>query len=419
MSTPNDTVWDIVRICWLTPNAEGYWGQAVHIQSPPGLGKSYITSSLARRMGLGIYTTYGSSIRPEDIPGLPVITNPGHEDHHAYTRTVLGLGEHEELTRTKYTIPEMVWKAMERPTVLFFDEATGAPPDVQQAMLGVIQAHHCGPHRLPPSTRILLASNPARSVGGHDLTHAMANRLAWLVLDVDHNGWLDWLSGHSPNISDEVLAFEAPAQTIEDQQNAVLAAWPRHWPTMKGAFVGFIRARGGAMLHSEPQAAKDRIGPWPSPRSVTNALHTATTAHCLGRKDLTTAVIRSLVGEGWAKEFAAWLSDAGLPDPEAVLEGNEMVMFTAGRPDRSMAIVEALTEAIRYNPGEVNGRRATNYWFTLSQLVPLAPDIVNRAARTVWATGDKASMVLRASEGSRGVVREDIMLDKARKSFNK
>ena len=370
---------DLLPLYLLTPMPNGTWGMPVHIQGKPGIGKSDQVEAVSASLGLDTYTTYGSAIRPEDIPGLPAIAKT--ED-----------GQ----TRTEYTIPEMVWRAQQKPTTLFFDEITGAQDDVQFALLGVVQRRYCGPHPLPEHTRIILASNPADTVGGQTLTHAMANRLAWLDADVDAGKWLDWFGSHG-------LGATTKLGDIEQNQATVMAAWNTHWPRVQGAISGFIRARGADSLYDEPKSMSQKIGPWPSPRSVTNAAHVLTTALCLGMEQHASAAISAIVGQAWAIELVTYITEADLPDPAAVLRGEAAPPnFKTRRPDHAFAFATALSSAVRptIDGAAANNRRAVadTFWRLTSEIGSLFADVGDMLTRAAFKSRIPELMASRAAK---------------------
>ena len=77
--------------------------------------------------------------------------------------------------------------------VLFLDELTSAPQQVQAAAYQITLDRMVGEHRLPDNCVVIAASNRVtdRSVS-FKMPKALANRLCHIEIEADHEAWLQW-----------------------------------------------------------------------------------------------------------------------------------------------------------------------------------------------------------------------------------
>lgn len=131
------------------------------LHSRPGHGKTTFINEVAPQLGfVSVYTLLGSIIDRTDVAGIPVRV--------------------EEEGIFKY-LPHGASKQLQDPrSMLFLDELTGAPDDVQNAMLRVVLEQVMGEVKL--RCYVAGACNPpSMAAGGNELSHAMAAR--WLHID--------------------------------------------------------------------------------------------------------------------------------------------------------------------------------------------------------------------------------------------
>lgn len=83
----------------------------VFIWGPPGIGKSAIVESVAEDMGLECVSLLGSQLAPEDVMGIPQISDG----------------------RSQFCPPKII--ARDNPYCLFLDEFNVCSPDVQKIFL--------------------------------------------------------------------------------------------------------------------------------------------------------------------------------------------------------------------------------------------------------------------------------------------
>ena len=313
----------ILRANIFTPGYGGRWGLPVLLWGDPGIGKTAGVSCQARDAGLdGCEGLIGSTLDPADIGGYPV---PDPSD----------------LRFVRPLLPAFVRRleAFERGGILLIDELTTVPPLVQAALLGVALDGRIGHYKLDPRIRIIAAANPVElAVNGTPLAPPTSNRfchLTWQNVDLDV--WADILRG-------DHLAV-APIDAAE-REAAVLAAWPEAFESALALVHGFL-SRKPELRQATPLPGDDSPA-WPSSRTWEFAVRVLASCKVHGLcEDARDLWLAGTVGGGAAVEFAAWLRDADLPDPRALLDGTATWEIVAHRPDRTSAVLASVLAVIK------------------------------------------------------------------------
>lgn len=305
----------------------------VLIMGAPGTAKTATLERIAAERGAHLEIVIASAQDPTTILGIPMPS----EDR-------------------KYTEPTMPgWArrindahAAGLPTILFLDELTTVPPMVAGPLLGVVQSRRADGWTIPADTRIVAAANPPDlAVGGWAIEPAMANR--WVHID--------W-----------------PAPTTE------WVAWASAQPSPAlRSIAEYIASVPNELLQVPPTVAK-RSGPWPSPRSWTNA---AALIDASG--DPTLAALA--VGDAAAATFAWWYASRDVPTVAQVLSGERPL---PDRPDAFVATITALVDAATDDTLE----RTIEI---LTAAVPQDPAAVAIATRRLAAAGYVAGIAPLAS----------------------
>ncbi|WWC81991.1 AAA-binding protein [Burkholderia phage vB_BpP_HN05] len=146
------------------------------IHGSPGIGKSAIGHKAAAECNLLMIDHRMSTSRPEDMTGLPHITN-GRSSFNPFADLFPLEGD---------PLPEGYdgW-------LLFLDEFNSAHKSVQAAAYKLILDRMVGQHKLHPNVRIVCAGNLAtdRAIV-NDMGTAMQSRLVHLEMRVDFESWL-------------------------------------------------------------------------------------------------------------------------------------------------------------------------------------------------------------------------------------
>jgi len=294
------------------------WGIPTNLIGLSGLGKSDRVKDIGAAIGLPVYSVYAATKQPTDFTGLAVPTPNG-----IIIECILPAARH----------------CIEHGRgLIFFDEASCTSPRTQAALLSVVNERQVGDHLLPPKTRMVLAMNPAEyAAAGHDLEPPMANRLAhvWCRAPT-RDEWCYWLQGGKPKVIN-----------VDRGEAMVIQNWDKHWPTLVGMAVGFMRSGIDKDLHDQPKPSEELSGAaWPSPRTTWMALSGIATCRCLNLPVQTEFdILDSLVGPGVAAKWIEWMRHADLPDP--------LTMLTKGwtpdrhRLDRTYAAMTAMTQYLK------------------------------------------------------------------------
>ena len=301
----------------------------VLLMGAPGTAKTATIEAIAVARGAYLEVLIASAQDPTTILGIPMPT----EDR-------------------KYTEPTMPgWArrinaaaAEGRPTILFLDELTTVPPSVAAPLLGIVQSRRSDGWTLPADTRIIAAANPPDlAVGGWAIEPAMANRWVHIDWPAPHAEWVAWAT-----------AQPSPALRVIAEY---LSAVPQE-------------------LLSVPTDIRKRSGPWPSPRSWTNAADLIDAA----RGDWTLAALT--VGDVAARTFAAWAATRDVPSVADLLSGARDL------PERQDAFVAALSALVAFVQPDTMDRTVA----VLVRAVAIDPAAVAIAARALAQSGHIAGI---------------------------
>ena len=107
----------------------------VFIWGAPGIGKSALVEKFADDVGMECVSLLGSQLAPEDIIGIPRITDEVSE----------------------FLPPKMI--ARKEPYVLFLDELNACSQEVQKAFYSLIYERRIGEYHLPEGSVVIGAGN--------------------------------------------------------------------------------------------------------------------------------------------------------------------------------------------------------------------------------------------------------------------
>jgi len=136
------------------------------IWGPTGAGKTSIIFQLGKQYGYNAVSIGCESITdPADFRGA--IFNEMDMDSNGKMRNIM-----------KYSMPELIKKMEDEPTILFFDEIIRTPPQSQNAIMSAFTAERrLGVFKIPESTFVCAAANPGGdNYFGNELDMAQVNR---------------------------------------------------------------------------------------------------------------------------------------------------------------------------------------------------------------------------------------------------
>ena len=345
---------DLLAIVIQTPGALTpiVWG-------PPGIGKSARFRTLAAYLDMDLETVIASIRDPSDFGGLPVPEN----------------GHGVRLEPPSWAVR----LAAKGKGIVFLDEASCAPPAVQSALLRPILEGCVGDLQLPPGVKWVAAANPPdQAAGGWDLSAPMANRfvhLQWAPPSAVE--WIDWLSGGEADASFPRLDLDT---------------FKRQLGQAKSLAAAFLHRRPG-LLSEDPAKIKGRFPlAYATPRSWECAVRLLAAVRSLGMDEAALPLLTACIGEPVAIEFATWLRNNDLPDPEELLANPEKWTPSDKHPDRAFAVCLSVTDAVLTSNGHAEsgskGKAAKKSfarwhaaWRVLERALPIGKDIVAIAAR--------------------------------------
>src|SRR5216683_7406690 len=169
----------------------------VFIWGPPGIGKSSLVQQFAAEIGLACVSLLGSQLAPEDLIGVPQITDG----------------------KSRFCPPATI--ARPEPYCLFLDELNACSHEVQKAFYSLIHERRIGEYTLPQGSIVIGAGNRSQdSAIVKPMSSALLNRMVHVHLRVSHRDWLEWAYEH--NIHPRVLEY------IQNRPDHLWSQPPKH-----------------------------------------------------------------------------------------------------------------------------------------------------------------------------------------------
>ncbi len=187
--------------------------QPLHVEGPPGLGKSAVVQQTAERLDMGCVVAPLPEFDVVDIRGLPSVLNGDGAD---------GV--------THWNPPDLFFRDDPKGYVIFLDELPNAPTLVQSGALRLVHERRVAERPLPEGARIIAAGNRITDkAGAGKLITSLADRFWKVEMVPDLDDWCDWALG--AEIAVEVIAFlrfrPQFLSTFEPQHQVF--ATPRAW----------------------------------------------------------------------------------------------------------------------------------------------------------------------------------------------
>lgn len=300
------------------------WGQ-------PGIGKTAFVNEYAQSYktqkydGSVMITLIGSTMDPQDVLGLPIVSQ--RED--GKTEAIMAPPQ------WYYALEEANQQG--KKPILFMDEINSAPPSVQAALQTLILDRRTSSYVLPEGTLIVAAANPPEyATDGVPLSPPLANRFCHYEVTLDVEGWIYGVRNAwgKENVSTEEHEVRSKVALFIEDNKQFLQRMPRE---------------GGSDTDTNNPVDVELAGKaWPSGRSWESAINGMT---ALLETGITDEVYQRRVLEGWVGEIAAtkyglWLSELHLPSYREVIETPEKVDWSTLRAGEIYAVIDNLHTSI-------------------------------------------------------------------------
>lgn len=292
-------IWDIFTVGYFSYGENGRRGLNYIFVGAPGEAKTALVRTFMRAVGHPLEAFEGSRMEPQDIAGLHVLDEGNRSFSFAPPAPLRRLADAGD-------------------GLLFLDEWTRAPAAVQGASLNLVLDGRTEGIDLPPGIARWAACNPAAMVGGIEMDPANAARFIWIqwptlsasdfrdyLLGADsRTGW-----GRVPPSFDPVRA----AKDLDEKWDKCIA--------VARTTVGTFLARNPSCLR---ESAPAEARAWANPRTWTRATEALAACDVHGKGwDVKMALLTGAVGSGPGNTFVTWLRTLDLPDPEAILSGED------------------------------------------------------------------------------------------------
>ena len=241
----------------------------VMLWGPPGVGKSQMVASTAKRHGAPVIDIRLSQMEPSDLRGIPFRS-----------------GE-----RVDWAIPSMLPDVDRHGAsgILFLDELTSAPPIVSAAAYQLILDRRLGEYAVPDGWAIFAAGNRQ---GDRGVTYSMpaplANRFSHFEVETHLDDWAAW--AYANQIDERVIAF------LRFRPELLFDFDPAHNP------VAFPSPRSWEFAHRALRKFEDQA-------------------------DLLQGTLQACVGAAAGIELAAFVNSLDrMPDLDAIVQGQTVAV---------------------------------------------------------------------------------------------
>ena len=199
-------------------------GQPLLVWGPPGIGKTAIFEQVCKKMGIGFIDVRLLLYEPPELKGM--LYPSQDKDRAVYL--------HSELFPVADETGKPIDKKFEGGGIIFFDELTIAPIDMQKAALQIIQERRIGSKRIADGWVPMAAANrPEDKVGARRLVPTLENRFGHVEMDPNGHGemaekyltaWVQWAIEN--DVAEEIISFirTYPSELYKVSRNS--PAWP-------------------------------------------------------------------------------------------------------------------------------------------------------------------------------------------------
>jgi hypothetical protein len=307
----NDDVLRMMAACIQTPGVGVYMngqktnllGIPVLLWGAPGVGKTARIAEMADKLGYHFVTVLASIREASDFLGIPI--PGGTKTFQQYDPNTGGM-VNKKVNALTFSPPDWALELQAnagndpfanpntpdgRRALLFLDEFSTALPDVQNALLRVVQERVVGDLQLPANVAIVAAANPPWMTpsGEGALSPPTANRFVHLNwTPPTPKQWAQWFSGKTPKAGAlrwpkiNMREFEANFEQLRMQASTWFDVGTGGGAGLKGVKGAGAGGEGGylfempkeenvtaliAQAEENPLQFHADIFAWPSPRS--------------------------------------------------------------------------------------------------------------------------------------------------------
>jgi hypothetical protein len=319
---------------------QGMIKRPVHLEGPPGVGKTQLVAQAAKALGVAFRTIHAPLLQPEDY-GFPVISqNRENVDF--------------IVSREKFPV---VGSDCPDKGLFLIDELSQADASAQKILANLMHEGEIHGKRLKPGWQIVSTGNRATDRAGANrlLTH-LGNRITRIGVEVSLDDWTQWALANG--VKPEVIAFIrfCPGKLNTFDPQAEINATPRAWADGVSAALGVV----------DPS--------------------------------LEFECFKGDVGEGAAAEFSGFLKVfRKLPSPDAI-----MLNPTTVEVPTDPATLFALCGALAHKTTGVNFGRIMAYvnrmdaeWKVLyvRDATKMHPEVYTSVEFIKWASGEGAKLL--------------------------
>lgn len=301
------------------------------ILGSPGIGKTQLSEQLAEELGCQYKVFLSATMDPTDVVGVP--------------HPVGGL--------TKFLPPEDLYSLTEKsedrsPTVATFDDLPASNDQVFAALFRLFQQREVGGSKIRDNVMLIATGNRAEDKSAaRELPYALSNRFIHFTLKVTEEEWRKWAIG--ADIEPEIL--------------------------------GFMKSRPDLLNTFDPSKNQNVFA---TPRSVYMA---SKVQKALGKDHTELALaISGCCGEGWAREYMAFLEDSHKLIPPHEIFANPTKCRVPDKKDIDVmhATIAALIISLKREPSIEKCIAVATYSTRLhveEMTVILLQDLVNNIVR--------------------------------------
>lgn len=314
----------IMHTALFTPGRHG-WSNILLWTGKPGNGKTAIVGELALESGIYPFYLIGATIEAPDIGGWP---HPGEK----HGQRCLDFLSPQWVIEANH-----ICETTEYGVVIVADEINTSSPQVQGALLRVLNERVVGTVKLHERVRFMCFMNPpeiAIEAGGNPIAPALANRV----------GHLEWVEPTVQEFNTYMLRVaaggKAPLGTPSAfAEAALLAVWNEFFVQASGDAAAFLSANA-KRLSDHPKGSDALRQAYPTHRSWEDAIRALAAAryHRLESSEAW-AYVGSFISEPVATEWRAYLQTKEIPDAADWLAGRVTLDLRPTRADVASAVL--------------------------------------------------------------------------------